>query len=87
MLISPVGSTRSTNAPMVTSLALELMKISRSSGEDFAVEPFPLPSLENRFRIAHATLSDMPTAFMGAAGAAFLHVITKWKLSPNITLI
>ena len=51
------------------STALELTNISSSPGEEFTVEPFSLPSLEHRFRIAPTTLSDMPTAVMGASGA------------------
>ena len=55
---------------MITSPALELINISSSSGEEFTVEPISLPGLEVRIRIATSNLSDMPTAFMGAAGAA-----------------
>ena len=65
-----VGSTRSTNGTIITSQALELINISSCSGDEFTVEPISLPTLEDRFRIATTTLSDMSTAFMGAAGAA-----------------
>ena len=55
---------------MITSPAVELINIPSSSREEFAVEPLSLPSLEDRFRIPSAALIAMPTAFMGAAGAA-----------------
>ena len=46
-------------------LVTDLINISSSSGEDFAVEPFSLAELNERFRVAPFPLSDMPTAFMG----------------------
>ena len=49
--------------------ALDLINISSSSGEDFMVEPLSVNDLDERFRSAPFPLTDMSTAFMGAAGA------------------
>ena len=57
------------NEPMITSPAIDLFNNSSSSGEEFAVDPSTLSELENRFRVAPFLLTDMPTAFMGAAEA------------------
>ena len=64
-----VGRNSNMNTPMITSPALELINISSSSGEELVVEPFSLPELENRFRVPHIDLVDLPTAFVEAAEA------------------
>ena len=48
--------------------ALDLINISSSSGEEFMVEPLSVNDLDERFRSAPYPLTDMSTAFMGAAG-------------------
>ena len=57
------------NELIIVSPMTDLINISSSSGEEFAVEPFSLAELDERLRGAPFPLSDMPTAFMGAAGA------------------
>ena len=58
------------DATMTTTPVADLINNSSSSGEEFAVEPFSLAELNERFRVAPFPLSDMPTAFMGATDAA-----------------
>ena len=55
--------------PITISPGTDLINISSSSGEEFAVELFSLAELDGRFRVVPFPLSDMPTAFMGATGA------------------
>ena len=57
------------NELIIVSLVTDLFNILSSSGEELAAEPFSLAELDERFRVAPFPLSDMPTAFMGAAGA------------------
>ena len=57
------------NELIAISPVTDLINISSSSGEEFAVEPFSLAELDERFRVAPFPLSDMPTAFLGAIGA------------------
>ena len=57
------------NELVIVSPVTDLINISSSPGEEFAVEPFSLAELDERFRMAPFPLSDMPTAFMGAAVA------------------
>ena len=54
---------------MLMDTALDLINISSSSEEGFTVEGFSLPDLEDRLRVAPSSISNMPTAFMGAAEA------------------
>ena len=70
MFSTPVAATNSAYTPMITSPTLELVKCSSSSGEEFEVEHLSLSELEDRFRIAPRTTDDMPSEFMGTAGAA-----------------
>ena len=48
---------------------LDLINISSRSGEEFMVEPLSVNDLDESFRSAPNALTDMSTAFMGAAGA------------------
>ena len=66
---TPVGRISNVSAPMITSPVLELINISSSSGEEFVVEPFSLPELEDKFRVPRSQLADLPTAFVGAGEA------------------
>ena len=72
MINTPVERNSNMTTTIVTSPALELVNISSSSGEEFMVESFSLPELEDRFRIPHSDLIDLPTAFVGATGAVLL---------------
>ena len=65
---TPVERNSNMTTTMVTSPTLELVNISSSSGEEFRVESYSLPELEDRFRIPHSDLIDLPTAFVSATG-------------------
>ena len=69
MFSTPVTATNSARAPMITSPTLDLVNISSSPGEELEVGHLSLSELEDRFRIAPHTANDLPSAFMGAAGA------------------
>ena len=43
--------------PLTTSPAMDLINFSSSSGEEFAVEPFTMAQLENRFRVVPFALT------------------------------
>ena len=62
------------NELITVSPVTDLINISSSSGEEFAVEPFSLAKLDERFRVAPFPLSDMPTTFMGAAGSVLFPI-------------
>ena len=65
---------------MTTSPAMDLINISSSSREEFAVEPFSLTELDERFRAAPIPLTDIPLAFMGAAGAMLIsYYVESWN--------
>ena len=49
--------------------ALDRINTSSSSGEELMMEPLLVNDLDERFRSAPYPLTDMSTAFMGAAGA------------------
>ena len=55
---------------MLVDTALDQMKISCSSEERLTVVHFFLPELEDRFRIAPSSATNMPTTFMGSAEAS-----------------
>ena len=55
---------------MLIDTTLDLINISSSSEEGFMVEHFTLPELEDRFRVAPSSITNMPTAFMGSAEAS-----------------
>ena len=55
---------------MLIDTALDLINISSSSEEGFTVERFSLSELEDRFRVAPSSITNMPTASMGSAEAS-----------------
>ena len=67
---TPAGRNNNTRDPMLIDTALDLIYISSSSEERFTVERFSLPELEDRFRVAPSSITNMPTAFMGSAEAS-----------------
>ena len=67
---TPMGRTNNVTNPMLFDTALDLVNISSSSEEGFTVEPFSLPELEERFRVAPPSSTNMPTAFLGSTEAS-----------------
>ena len=69
MDITPIRRAN-TREPVLADTVLDLVNISSSSDEGFTVEPFTLPEIEDKFRVAPSSVMDMPIAFMGSAEAS-----------------
>ena len=73
--------------PMIASPALEIVNFSSSSGEEFIVELYSLPELEDRSKIPHSDLIDLPTNFVGATGAVLFARDNEMRNAQSIMLI